>query len=55
LKRKLDAYLMVFQVRSSHYTSSGLADEQLYVTCKVEIPMDVEFMLSDTLEVGRVE
>jgi hypothetical protein len=27
---------------------------KLYVTCKVEIPMDVEFMLSDTLEVSPI-
>jgi hypothetical protein len=34
----------------------GLADveicvQQLYCLCKQEMPMDVEFMLSDTLEV----
>ncbi|ORY33038.1 armadillo-type protein [Naematelia encephala] len=37
-RRKLDHFLVVFQ---------------LYVTCKSEIPMDVEFMLSDTLDALR--
>nr|XP_018259411.1 uncharacterized protein I303_08339 [Kwoniella dejecticola CBS 10117]OBR81569.1 hypothetical protein I303_08339 [Kwoniella dejecticola CBS 10117] len=36
--RKLDHYLVMLQ---------------LYVTCKTEIPMDVEFMLTDTLDTLR--
>ncbi|WVQ73762.1 hypothetical protein IAR50_003342 [Cryptococcus sp. DSM 104548] len=36
--RKLDQYLVMLQ---------------LYVTCKTELPMDVDFMLSDTLEALR--
>ncbi|RXK37451.1 hypothetical protein M231_05274 [Tremella mesenterica] len=38
LKRKMDNFLVFFQ---------------LYVVCKVETPMDVEFMLSDTFETLR--
>ncbi|WVN87840.1 uncharacterized protein L203_103035 [Cryptococcus depauperatus CBS 7841] len=36
--RKLDQYLLVLQ---------------LYVTCKTELPMDVDFMLTDTIEALR--
>jgi len=36
----------------SHLPTFKISDEKLYVTCKVEIPMDVEFTLSDTLEVS---
>jgi regulator of nonsense transcripts 2 len=38
LKKKLDAFLTFFQ---------------LYVLCKDELPMDVDFMLSDTIEALR--
>ncbi|KAJ9107589.1 hypothetical protein QFC21_001048 [Naganishia friedmannii] len=37
-KKKLDQFLIVFQA---------------YVLCKAELPMDVEFMVSDTLEMLR--
>lgn len=54
-KRKLDHFLTVFQVNySSLARDSGpiTADLQLYVACKRELPMDVEFMLGDTFEVS---
>ncbi|KAJ9104356.1 hypothetical protein QFC19_003998 [Naganishia cerealis] len=38
-KKKLDQFLVVFQA---------------YVLCKAELPMDVEFMVSDTLEVRAI-
>lgn len=32
----------------------AVADEwiKLYITCKTELPMDVDFMLTDTLDVS---
>lgn len=54
-KRKLDNYLNFFQVRPfSHQHRSVLNHSlpQMYVLCKDALPMDVEFMLYDSLEVG---
>lgn len=50
-KRKLDQFLTIFQVSGSSRPRT-LAHKQLYVLCKAEIPMDVEFMLNDTFDVG---
>ena len=53
-KKKLDSFLTFFQVRlltlghSSPLTSFAL---QYYIHCKETLPMDVDFMLSDSLEV----
>lgn len=54
-KRKLDNFLTFFQVngfRRSIY--QGTDNPQYYILCKEELPMDVDFMLSDSLDVRRV-
>lgn len=52
-RKKLDHFLVVFQV-SKCEVAWGWADarpRQMYILCKDELPMDVEFMVSDTFEV----
>jgi len=52
-KRKLDNFITFFQVRfapRSHLIPQ-LTDCQMYIFCKDKLPMDVEFMVIDTLEV----
>jgi regulator of nonsense transcripts 2 len=56
-KRKLDNFLIFFQVcwfLSWPNNTFELPVSQLYVMCKDPLPMDVEFMLSDSLEVGVI-
>lgn len=64
-KKKLDQFLVIFQVRPplllvlfSRACQRAdrrfcAASSQLYVLCKETMPMDVDFMLSDTFELIR--
>lgn len=53
LKRKLDDYIIFFQVLQQYFTSPFdlLTRDKYYVLCKGELPLDIAFMLSDTIEV----
>lgn len=54
-KRKLDNYLNFFQVlHFPHLKRKYLSvlHPQMYILSKDSLPMDVEFMLYDSLEVG---
>src|ERR1700735_3582898 len=53
LKRKLDDYIVFFQVLQQHFASPLylLTYDKYYVLCKGEPPLDIAFMLSDTIEV----
>lgn len=55
-KRKLDNFLIFFQVCLVLYFFLELIDNQItqyYVLCKEPMPMDVEFMVTDSLEAIR--
>jgi regulator of nonsense transcripts 2 len=59
LKKKLDAFLTFFQVSFldirvcfGDRSTDVLLRYQYYVLCKEELPLDVGFMLSDTIEVS---
>jgi regulator of nonsense transcripts 2 len=52
-KRKLDNFLVFFQVNVARYLTCDDAYTivlQYYVLCKEDLPMDVDFMLSDSIE-----
>lgn len=54
-KRKLDNFLVFFQVKVPRHLICDDAYTmilQYYVLCKEYLPMDVDFMLSDSIEVG---
>lgn len=54
-KRKLDNFLVFFQVKVPRHLICDDAYTmilQYYVLCKEDLPMDVDFMLSDSIEVG---
>lgn len=59
-KKRLDQYLIVFQVSLLVFTALPsfeaeiLCLKQLYILCKKSIPMDVEFMVQDTLDVSTL-
>lgn len=55
-KRRLDHFLVVFQVRFFVFfpLATDLTWGQLYTVCKGETPIDVSFMLSDTLDVSAL-
>ena len=52
-KTKLDRFLIFFQVYLPHLIKedSRINPFQLYIFTKEKLPMDIEFMLEDTLEV----
>jgi hypothetical protein len=55
-KRKLDNFLVFFQVCLVLYFFLERIDDQItqyYVLCKEPMPMDVEFMVTDSLEAIR--
>ena len=53
-KRKLDNFITFFQVRANFSNEpAGLISRQLYVLCKDERPIDIEFMISDSIEALR--
>ena len=56
-QKKLDNFLVFFQVCQNpsrrHDFKRANHHEQMYTLCKDPIPMDVEFMLGDSLEVGQ--
>jgi len=55
-KKKLDNFLTFFQVPTFpflSYISNSFGIFQYYTHCKEDLPMDVEFMLSDSLEVSQ--
>jgi regulator of nonsense transcripts 2 len=52
-KRKLDNFLVFFQVKVLRHLIRDDAYTmvlQYYVLCKEDLPMDVDFMLSDSIE-----
>lgn len=55
-RRRLDNFLVFFQVNGLFCSICGNTDTktQYYVLCKDELPMDVDFMLSDTLDVSQI-
>lgn len=55
-KRKLDNFLVFFQVKVAKHlicVDAYTMALQYYVLCKEDLPMDVDFMLSDSIEVSE--
>lgn len=54
-KKKLDNFLTFFQVCQLSTCSAQLFTQPIkyYIKCKEPLPMDVDFMLSDSLEVSH--
>lgn len=59
-RKKLDQFLVVFQVSSflsllkKHLLTFFSLSQKAYVMCKRDPPMDVDFMVSDTFDVGSL-